>query len=172
MGEAIILLLGQEKMILLPHMLVGAAIGSKVKNLGVVFVISTLLHFLFDRLPHFEYLQEKKFRNMSLRDLTILFISALIDMTAGLLLIWGLLKDSLYSPSVIGGIFFSILPDGLVFFHAGMQAIFHKEIRILKGFFQFHDYMHISNNKHSFISGLVIEGLIAALAMTLIVCPF
>ncbi len=149
-------------------MLVGAAIGSRVKNFGAIFVIATLLHFLFDRLPHLEYFKKIDFDNVSFRDFTILFFSAFIDLSVGLLVIWVLLTDSIYSSSVFGGIFISILPDGLVFLYAGMRLIFHIENKLLKNFYLFHNYFHISKNNNSLISGFIIEGLIGISSVILI----
>ncbi len=101
-----------EKMILFPHMLVGAAIGSRVKNLGAIFVIATLFHFLFDRLPHLEYFKKINFDNICHRNFTVLFFSGFTDLSVGLLMVWVLLRDSIWSSPVLGGIFISILPDG------------------------------------------------------------
>jgi hypothetical protein len=159
---------GEERMILFPHMLVGAAIGSKVKNFGAIFVIATLLHFLFDRFPHMEYFPKVKIKNISMRNFSLLIFFALIDLAAGFLMIWWFLKDSLYSHYVLTGIFISILPDGLVFLYLFTRRIFNWDIRVLRNFYLFHDYIHISKDNNAPVSGLIIEGLIIVLSTIVI----
>ena len=43
-------------MIITPHMLVGAAIGARVRNIWLVFILAWLSHYLLDFLPHWDYL--------------------------------------------------------------------------------------------------------------------
>jgi len=155
-------------MILSPHMLVGAAIGFKVNSYGAILVIATLLHFLFDRLPHSEYLKKLNFNNISIRNLFILFLFAFIDILAGILLIWIFLKDSIYSYCVLLGMMISILPDGVVFLHVFARRIFNLENPILKKFYLLHNYIHISNENNSSLSGLAIESLIIPLSIYII----
>ncbi len=121
-------------MILFPHMLVGAAIGSKVNSYGVILMIATFLHFLFDRLPHSEYLKKLNLDSISIRNLFILFLFAFMDILAGILLIWIFLKDSIFSYCVLLGMMISILPDGVVFLHVLARRIFNLENHLLKKF--------------------------------------
>jgi hypothetical protein len=159
---------GEEKMILFPHMLVGAAIGSQVKSVGAIFVIATALHFLFDRLPHFEYLKKLNLKEITNRKLFMVFLVALLDLAAGILIIWLLLRDALISGYVLWGIFISILPDGFVFLHVLMRVAFKWEIKILKIFYSFHERIHIADENNSSLSGWVAESLIVASSVYLI----
>lgn len=155
-------------MILFPHMLVGAAIGSQVKNVGAILLIATVLHFVFDRLPHFEYFKKLNFNKITTRKFSIVFLIALLDLAAGILIIWLLLRDALFSGYVLWGIFISILPDGFVFLHVLTRLAFKWEIKILKQFYSFHDHIHIAHKDNPPISGWVVESLIVASSVYLI----
>ena len=43
-------------MIITPHLLLGAAIGSKFKQWPVIVVVSIISHFILDRIPHWDYI--------------------------------------------------------------------------------------------------------------------
>ena len=47
-------------MVLVPHMLVGAAIGSQVSSYWLAFLFGLMSHYLLDSLPHWDYLQKFK----------------------------------------------------------------------------------------------------------------
>ncbi len=98
----------------------------------------------------------------------MVFLIAVLDLTAGILITWILLKDALYSGYVLWGIFISILPDGFVFLHVLMRLAFKWEIKILKKFYSFHDNIHIAHKDNHPISGLVVESLIVASSILLI----
>jgi hypothetical protein len=149
-------------------MLVGAAIGSKVKSLGVIFVIATFLHVLFDRLPHFEYFKKSSFDRLSNREFSFLFLAALVDLLVGILIIWGLVKEALFSTPILLGIFFSILPDGFVFGHVFLRLILNRENKILRRLYLFHNDLHISNHKNSLLLGLFLESFVIILSIILI----
>jgi hypothetical protein len=155
-------------MILFPHMLVGAAIGSKVKNPGAILVIASFLHFLFDRFPHLEYFKRLPLNQISIRNLSILSIVAVIDLMVGYLIIWMFLKESMYSYRVLMGVVISILPDGLVFLYISMRGIFNFENKILKKFYSFHNSIHIQSGHNSPLSGFLIESAIITLSIFLI----
>jgi hypothetical protein len=74
-------------MILLAHMLLGAAIGSRVGNLPLAIVLSLAGHYALDFVPHIEYsiknLEEKNWRR-ALPD----FFKVFLDFLAGLSLIY------------------------------------------------------------------------------------
>lgn len=155
-------------MILFPHMLVGATIGYRVKNFGAIFAIAIFLHFLFDRIPHWEYTGKLKIKTVSIRELSFLLFKALFDLGIGMLIIWVFLRDSAYLSYILFGAFISILPDGIVFLHFLMRGVFNWEFPILKKFYDVHENIHIPDDKNCSIWGLATQSLIIILSIYLI----
>lgn len=155
-------------MILFPHMLVGATIGYRVRNYWAIFVIAIFLHFLFDRIPHWEYTGKLKIKNVSIRELFFLLFKALIDLAVGTLTIWVFLRDSTYLSYILLGAFVSILPDGIVFLHFLMRGVFNRDFPVLKRFCDFHENIHIQDDKNYAIWGLATQSLIIFLSIYLI----
>ena len=155
-------------MILFPHMLVGATIGYKVKNFWAIFAIAIFLHFLFDRIPHWEYTGKLKIKTVSIREIYFLLFKALFDLGIGMLIIWVFLRDSAYLSYILFGAFISILPDGIVFLHFLMRGVFNWEFPILREFYDFHENIHIPDDKNFPIWGLATQSLIIILSIYLI----
>jgi hypothetical protein len=114
-------------MILLVHLLFGAAIASAIKNVPLAIVLAFLSHYFLDFIPHIEYSIEniekrrwqKSFSN---------FLKITLDFCFGILLI------SMFSgnqPIVYIGAFFAILPDG---FSVLNLIISNKILKIHNGF--------------------------------------
>lgn len=112
-------------MILTPHIVVGAAIGAKTHNLGLIVILGILSHLILDRIPHWDYpvltgikiFRENK--KKSLKNFSI-FFKIIIDGIIGLLIVLGVLwyrndfhqfTDFKYLFSALFGIFISTLPD-------------------------------------------------------------
>jgi hypothetical protein len=95
-------------MILLVHLLFGAAIGSVVKNIPVAIILAFLGHYLLDLIPHIEYniegIAEKQWRKK-----IPVFIKITLDLLSGILLIFLFSKNQ---PILYVCAFFAILPDG------------------------------------------------------------
>lgn len=95
-------------MILLVHLLFGAAIGSVVKNVPLAIVLAFLGHYLLDFIPHTEYSLAGTGRYDWIKMWpNILKIS--IDFFSGILII---LLFSNNQPIIYICAFFAILPDG------------------------------------------------------------
>jgi len=100
-------------MILLVHLLFGAAIGSAIKNVPLAIVLAFLSHYFLDFFPHIEYgienIEKKQWRKI-LPDV----LKVLLDFLSGILLIW------IFSDPLAGSgraiiyicAFMAILPDG------------------------------------------------------------
>jgi hypothetical protein len=110
-------------MILTPHLIIGAAIGAKTHNLGLIIILGILSHYILDFVPHWDYINHgiknfhktKDFKALFL-DLFKIAIDGLIGLLIVLLVVWR--KDLLNLNNlifIILGIFFSILPDILLF---------------------------------------------------------
>src|SRR3989344_8377526 len=98
-------------MILLVHMLVGAAVASYIKNPILAIILAFLSHYFLDFIPHSEYNIEnikKKQWNKSLPDI----LKLALDFFSGIL---SILLFSSRQPVIFIAAFFAILPDGLTF---------------------------------------------------------
>lgn len=124
-------------MILTPHLLVGAAITSKIKFLPLAFLLAFLSHYFLDFIPHWEYsfenIKERRWKN-SFSD----FLKVALDTSLGVLLIFIFSKN--WPLAVVGG-FFAILADGPTF----INLIFPN--KLLKIFKDFHQKIHFFKNK-------------------------
>ena len=115
-------------MILLVHMLFGAAIGVLVKNIPLAIIIAFLSHYFLDLFPHIEYniqnIKEKQWRKAVPQILKVF-----LDFGLGIILILFFSNNKLII--LIYG-FFAVLPDGLAFINHIIQN------KILK----IHDELH------------------------------
>ncbi len=115
-------------MLLAVHMLVGAAIGYKIHNYWLVFILSFLSHFVLDAIPHREYkidsLIEKRVNRKSIFDLFQVFL----DFTIGLAIILLFVEKSPYLTYALLGMFAAMIPDGINFLHWQTNAPWLKKI--------------------------------------------
>lgn len=155
-------------MILLSHMLVGAAIGSKIHNFWAIFFIGIVLHYAFDALPHWEYYFRSRANSITKKNLLIYAAKIAIDLLVGVFLVLFFAKNSSYWSFIVFGAFSSILPDGLIFLHDGLKKIFGYDSQILRKLHQFHHGFHISKTRNSPFWGIVIEGSAVILAIYLL----
>ena len=154
-------------MILLPHMLVGAALGSRIHNFAILFVAAIALHFLLDRLPHWEYL-EVGIIKMSPKELSLFLLKAVFDLSSGIFLLW-LFWPKLGSPIyVIFGVFISLLPDGICLLYTVIKMLFKLDIKVLRKFYDFHLFIHGPKHKKSLSWELAIEGFVVIISLLFI----
>ncbi|MDD5489723.1 MAG: hypothetical protein PHP25_03550 [Candidatus Moranbacteria bacterium] len=125
-------------MILTTHILSGAALGANVENPWAVAVLSVVLHFVLDTLPHGDYLNRKS---------SILeFWKVLVDIAISILILIGIvnccrqMSDPITTRNIFIGIFFSLLPDGTTFMYC------HLGMKFLKPVKKFHEYLHFYKN--------------------------
>ena len=96
-------------MILLVHLLLGAAIGSAVNNILLAIILALLSHYFLDLIPHIEYPIEnitKKQWRQALPDI----LKVILDFCFGIMLIFIFSKNSalIYVCALV-----AILPDGI-----------------------------------------------------------
>ena len=124
-------------MILTCHLLVGAAITSKIKFLPLAFLLAFLSHYFLDFIPHWEYslenIKERRWKN-SFSD----FLKLALDSSLGIFLIFIFSKNR---PLAVVGGFFAILADGPTF----INLIFPN--KLLKIFENFHQKIHYLKDK-------------------------
>ena len=129
-------------MILLVHLLFGAAIGSAVKNIPLAIILAFLSHYFLDLLPHIEYPIEN-ITNKQWQKAAPDILKVILDFSLGILLIIIFSKNY---PIIYVCAFFAILPDGLSFLESASKnkilrehnVFHHEKIHFLK-------YKKISN---------------------------
>jgi hypothetical protein len=149
-------------MILTPHLLLGAAIGSKFSSPATVIILSFASHYLLDFLPHYEYdVSVLKNKNAGLSKkylwaLAKVFLDFLIGTGLALWLIW----PAPHKTMAIWGMAAAILPDGLLFLH----WLWPKQ-PILKFLAIFHQAVHCLKNRSPVWLGIMVEVAVIILAI-------
>ena len=130
-------------MIYTPHILIGAAIGAKTHNLGLIIILGLISHFIMDKIPHWDYPVYKYIKNFeetkSFKSLLPLILKSTIDVFIGLAIVFvaAWYKNILDFHNIIFillGIFFSLLPDIIL---APMVIWLSKDFS--KKYIQFHE---------------------------------
>ena len=151
---------GMTKMVLLPHLLIGAAIGLRVHNFWAVFVLSLVSHFIADRIPHWDYIDEQ-IGDMNKKEFVVFLYKAAADAGIGGALLLALLWQQNAWLYALFGALISILPDFLVFLRK-----FFPETKWLLSYQKVHDSNHLDQKSGSkIIFPLISELIIAAAAI-------
>lgn len=150
-------------MILLPHLLIGAAIGAKVQNLPAVFILGIISHFIADKLPHWEYLDKELTELKTAREWLAFFTKVILDFGLGVLIIFYFFWQSPLWPAVALGAIAGVLPDFLVF----LNYLFPKT-KILESYRKFHHQSHLKKGRYKLFLSLFSEALIILLMIYLI----
>ncbi len=126
-------------MIITPHVLIGAIIGSKVNNFWLVMVLGVIFHFVVDKIPHWDYCisSTRKIKNV---------LKMFLDGTIGLFLVFVYIgqNNSLTTKNIaliILGIFFSLVPDILWFLFQNTR------IKFVQKYISFHHNFHYKSQK-------------------------
>ncbi len=123
-------------MILTPHLLVGAAIGSKVHSWWAVIILSIASHYILDAIPHFEYrvrfLKNKTFN----RDLAVDSLKLGADFAVGFFTVFYLGANSINFQNMALGMAAAVLPDFLQFLY------FMTKTEVGAFFQKIHSYFH------------------------------
>lgn len=157
-------------MILLPHIIIGATIGAKTQNLGLIIILGLLSHLILDRIPHWDYSIKdiKNFRETkNFKKLIINLIEIAIDGSIGLLIVFLVLwqknlLDFNFLPFIFFGIFVSVLPDILGILSEIIDNNF------LNAFTKFHDFIHFKNQKEGKITFLSVFSQIIVIFISLL----
>jgi len=137
-------------MIFTPHIIVGAVIGAKTQNLGLVIILGILTHIILDKLPHWDYPVRKYTKNFKktkkINSLFPLILHSVIDMTFGLLMVFFIVwQKDLFDllPFIVVGIIFSLLLDAI----GGCVLLFATEDFTKKYLNFLHKYIHHPETK-------------------------
>ncbi|MBU3901331.1 hypothetical protein KKF25_01665 [Patescibacteria group bacterium] len=153
-------------MILSVHLLVGAAIGSKVKNYWAIFILATLSHFILDAIPHWEYTDLTA--NVSGDVFMTVTVKALLDILIGVSVISWFFKSSRLVQPAFWGALFALLPDGLIFTYVLAQVFFGWPLTFLVGPIAFHDKIHYTDGSDLLFWRIAAEAIVAAVALFLL----
>lgn len=129
-------------MILIPHLVIGAAIAIKIPYLPLAIALAFLSHYFLDFFPHTEYSIEN-LRQKQWRKIKSEIAKIIIDFIIGLMLIF--LMQQLTNANlllILAAAFFTILPDILIV----LYLIFPKNI-VLQKHFSLHQKTHFLKNK-------------------------
>jgi len=136
-------------MVITSHILAGAAIGAKTQNLGLIIILSFLIHALLDRIPHWDYnIQgiESFEKTKKIKPLIIDFIKMGIDGFIGLTIViiavsCGGVFEPKYLLYILAGMLFSVLPDIVL----GFSIMFAP--KKMKSYIKFHKNLHGPEHK-------------------------
>ena len=122
-------------MILLVHMLFGAAIGSTVNNFYLAVILAFLGHYFLDTFPHVEYLDsvESSIQKKSGHDV----MKVLLDFLIGIFIIFLFSKNH---PIIYICALIAIIPDGLTV----ISKLFPNKLSLL------HDKIHYLTKQKNF----------------------
>lgn len=151
-------------MILTPHILIGAAIGSKIANLWLVALFSLAAHFLLEIIPHKEYninaLKNRLVNKEFYLGLTKVSFDFLLGFSLGLYLSF----NSPYFNYVIIGMIFAIVPDFLLFLY------WQYNTSVLTVVSQLHRAFHSKNNKNTPLwQGILFQVIVSAIALLILI---
>ncbi len=154
-------------MVLLPHMLIGAVIGSKFDNLWIIFIFGIISHFLTDMLPHWDYVEDLK-QELKTK-FWRLIIKLSLDFFGGLALIYFAFQSSHSLIPILVGTAGAILPDFLVFIDYLCQVFLKTKSRVLGLSYAFHQKVHYPKKYENFKIDFASETIILALTLSLII---
>ncbi len=150
-------------MVIFPHLLIGAAIGLRLPNFLAVFIFGLIAHFLADKIPHWDY-EDQRIEELKGKDFTIFLLKVVIDLAIGSLLLFFLLRHQANWSYALAGAFFSALPDWPIFLRH-----FFSKTKWLASYQKFHDANHrFKEPGQKILLSLAIELAVAALAILFI----
>jgi len=143
-------------MLLTPHILLGAAIGSKISSPAAIFALSFASHYFLDAFPHYEYeilgLKGKVAGNKKIFiDLLKLAADFCFGTGLALLLVW----NSPFRTGAILGMLSALIPDALLFLYWR-----YPNSKFLKLFALPHRACHFLKNLSPVWLGLSVEIII------------
>lgn len=143
-------------MVITPHMLVGAAVGSQFNNPWSVFILGLFSHYILDALPHWDYLFKVRIANPDhLRKIGLDFILGGFFV---LILGW----SSTQKLFILIGIIAALLPDFLEVLYQNF------DIKWLRPLSKFHHKIHFQK-RLSFWRGLPFALIVSLIAVSVLI---
>lgn len=97
-----------------PHVVVGAAIATKIPNPLVAIPLAFASHFVLEKVPHWNphlNTEKKKFGKVTKQSTRIVIVDTAISLTLGLYIASRTLPDTAHFATILAACFFSVLPD-------------------------------------------------------------
>ena len=97
-----------------PHVIVGAAIATKVVNPALALPLAFASHFVLEKVPHWNphlNTERKKFGKPTTQSTTIVVIDAVTALFSGIFIASQALPDTGHALTILAACFFAILPD-------------------------------------------------------------
>lgn len=97
-----------------PHVIVGAAIATKVANPALALPLAFMSHFVLDKIPHWNPHLNTEFKNgnrVTNRSRNIVIIDVAVSLVAGIFIASQVLPNTNHFLTIIAASFFSVLPD-------------------------------------------------------------
>jgi len=157
-------------MLLAPHIIIGALIGTKTKKPLLIIILGLLSHFILDKIPHWDYSIYNIRHFSTIQNYNLLFddiSKILIDIFIGLLIVVLVLhkKNMLnknHIPYIVLGIFVSLLPDILWSLNVLIKN------NMLNKFTNFHNNLHYTPQKEGEITFLGLATQIAVILIAIV----
>ena len=147
-------------MVILPHLLIGAAIGLRIHNAWAIFILALDSHFIADKIPHWDYMEEEVV-DMNKKSFLIFLFKVAIDVGLGGILLFLLLWRQNAWPYALFGAFISALPD----FPAFLRKFFPKT-KWLASYQKLHNLSHMEQKSgKKILFPLISELIITAIAI-------
>ncbi|MFH0852289.1 MAG: hypothetical protein V1845_01655 [bacterium] len=149
-------------LILTPHILVGAAIGSQISSLPLAFGASFISHYILEAFPHYEY-EVSELKDKTIRPSARFFIplsKVALDFFIGFAIAFLLIHNKYFSPFAFAAIAGALAPDLLLFLYWRFP-----ESSFLKFFAKPHRAFHIFKNKSPVWLDLAVEISVTILAV-------
>ena len=128
-------------MILTPHLLAGAAIGSRVHDWWAIAVLSIASHYLLDAIPHSQYKVRFLKTKSSRKEIIIDLFKITVDFASGLFFVAFVGIKSLNFPYMMVGMAMAVMPDFLQFLY------YLQKNKFLKISTQVHNYFAFEKNQ-------------------------
>ncbi|OGM24544.1 hypothetical protein A3D00_04845 [Candidatus Woesebacteria bacterium RIFCSPHIGHO2_02_FULL_38_9] len=97
-----------------PHVVVGAAIATKIGNPFLAIPLAFGSHFLLERVPHWNphlNTELKKYGKPTKQSTMLVIVDVILSLTFGLSIASKVLPDLGHAATVVAACFFSVLPD-------------------------------------------------------------
>jgi len=148
-------------MILTPHLLVGAAIGSKIHSWPEIAALAIVSHYLLDAIPHPEYKLRFLKAETTNRENAVDLLKLGVDFASGFFFVAFVGIKSLNFPYMMFGMAMAVLPD---FFQLLYRLYKNRALEIFQ---KIHDYFHFEKKMAFAWRGIftIIISLTSALAI-------
>lgn len=115
-----------------PHVVVGAAIASKIPNPLIAIPLSFASHFILERVPHWNphlNTEKKKYGKITQASTNIIIVDVCLSLIFGFYIASKSLPNSFHVATILAASFFAVLPDVIEgpYFFLNMKSEFIKK---------------------------------------------